>query len=84
MSKVGDPVESCPMKEEKKSFLEFSVADEEGKPLAGHRYRLELPDESVAEGIVGMDGKVRIDGVEKGSCKISFPELDKSSWEMKK
>ncbi len=81
---VGDPVESCPLKDEKKSWLEFSVTDEDGKPLGGHRYRLEHPDERTTEGVVGEDGKVRVEGVEKGKCKISFPDLDAKSWELKK
>lgn len=82
MSTMGDPVQSCPLKDKKPGWIEFKVVDEKGKPLSGHRYRLELADDNVAEGIVGEDGVVKIDGVEEGSGKISFPDLDAKTWEV--
>ncbi len=79
---VGDPVQGCPKKKANPGTIEFKVVGEDGKSLAGHRYRIELPDDNVAEGIVGEDGVVKIDGVEPGSAKISFPDLDAKSWEV--
>ncbi len=81
-NKVGDPVQSCQKKSSKPGTFEFKVVDEQGKPLAGQKYRLELPDEQVVEGVVGEDGVVKLEGVEKGSGKISFPDLDAKSWDV--
>lgn len=79
---VGDPVQSCQKKKANPGTIEFKMVDEAGKPLAGHRYRIELPDDNVSEGIVGEDGTVKLEGVEKGSAKISFPDLDAKSWDV--
>ena len=35
----------------------------------------------VAEGTLEEKGIARIEGFEKGTCKVSFPELDKEAWE---
>lgn len=81
-AKVGGTAQPCPAEEEKKGWIEFEVVDEDGKPIRGEHYRLELPDESIVEGIVGDDGKIRLEGIEPGQCKISFPDLDAKTWEL--
>ena len=58
------------------------MVDEENHPVAGLAYRITLPDgETVAEGTLDEKGFARVDGIEPGTCKITFPDLDKDAWE---
>lgn len=68
--------------EEKNSWIEIEMVNEEDKPVTGMAYRVTLPDgETVAEGTLDDKGYARIEGIEPGSCKITFPNLDKDAWE---
>lgn len=70
--------------EEKNSWIEIEMVNEEDKPVTGMAYRVTLPDgETVAEGTLDEKGLARVDGIEPGSCKITFPTLDKDAWEKK-
>ncbi len=67
--------------EQKKSWIEIEMVDEEDEPVPGEKYKITLPDDSVAEGTLDGKGFARIEGIEPGTCKITFPELDKDAWE---
>lgn len=62
-------------------WIEIVLTDDVGRPRAGERYRLLLPDRQTKEGVLDAKGRVRVDGLEAGSCKVSFPELDPDAWE---
>lgn len=66
---------------DKKSWIEIELVDEDDEPVPGEKYKVTLPDDSVAEGTLDNNGFVHIDGIEPGTCKITFPELDKDVWE---
>jgi len=59
------------------------MVDQEGKPAAGESYRLTLPDGTIHEGTLNKKGRDRVNGIDPGTCKITFPNLDKDSWEPK-
>lgn len=61
--------------QEEKTWVEFELVDEAGRPVAGEEYRIELPDGSTRRGRLGGDGRVRIDGIDPGDCTITFPGL---------
>jgi len=65
----------------KAGWVEIVLVDDEGQPAAGEHYRVRLPDGSVAEGLLGFDGILRLEGIDPGDCEVSFPELDAASWE---
>lgn len=67
--------------QKKTSWIEIELVDEDGKPVAGERYKIKLPDGSVADGTLGTDGLARVEGFEPGTCEISFPNLDRSAWD---
>jgi hypothetical protein len=69
------------IKEKKLVWIEIEMVDEAGAPVAGEKYKIELADGTVSEGTLGSDGKARLDGIEPGSCKVSFPDLDAEAWE---
>jgi type VI secretion system secreted protein VgrG len=60
---------------ETKTWIEIKLVDADNKEIPGERYRVELPDGTVAEGTLDGKGFVRIDGVEPGNAVISFPDL---------
>jgi len=71
-------------KEEKKdelSWIEIELVDEEDEPVPGKGYKITLSDDSVIEGTLDGEGFARHDGIPKGTCKVTFPELDKNAWE---
>jgi hypothetical protein len=68
-------------KAKKPSWIEIKMVDEDDKPVAGMPYRVTLSDNSVCEGTLDDKGFARIDGIEPGSCKVTFPGLDRDAWE---
>ena len=69
-------------KNPKKTWIEIELVDEEGKPVPGEAYEVTLPDGTqVASGSLDHKGFKRIEGIDPGSCKITFPRLDKDAWE---
>ncbi len=67
--------------ESKTSWIEVEMVGEDGKPRPGERYQITLPDGTVATGTLDEKGVGRVEGFEPGSCKITFPDLDKDAWE---
>ncbi|MEW5979686.1 MAG: type VI secretion system tip protein TssI/VgrG [Acidobacteriota bacterium] len=69
---------------EKKSWIEIELVDDQGKPVPGEKYRVTLPDgTTIDEGTLDDKGFARIDGIDPGTCKITFPNLDKDAWKPK-
>jgi hypothetical protein len=67
---------------EKKSWIEIELVDEDDNPVPGVAYRITLPDgESVAAGTLDDKGFARVEGIDPGTCKITFPDLDKDAWQ---
>ncbi len=69
---------------DKKSWVEIELNDEDGNPVPGEKYLVTLPDGStVASGTLDEKGKARVENIDPGSCKITFPDLDKDRWKKK-
>lgn len=67
--------------DEKVSWIELEMVDEQDEPVSGVKYQVKLPDGSEATGTLDNEGFARIDGIEPGQCEVTFPELDKDAWE---
>jgi hypothetical protein len=65
----------------KTSWIEIVLIDEDNNPVPGEHYQVTLPDDTVAEGTLDQNGFARIEGIPSGTCKITFPDLDKDSWQ---
>ncbi|MEJ7731159.1 MAG: hypothetical protein WKG00_18325 [Polyangiaceae bacterium] len=63
-----------------KAWIEVRMVDTEGRPLAGARYRITLPNHETREGILDATGVARLAGIEAGPCDVSFPEIHASEW----
>ncbi len=80
-AKPHKPPKNEEEKKVKNSWIEIEMVDEDGQPVPGLKYRVTLPDDSVSEGTLDGKGFARIEGIPPGSCKVTFPELDKDAWE---
>ena len=69
-----------PDKDKKKSWIEIEMVDEADNPVIGMAYRVTLSDNTVAEGTLNEKGVGRIEGIDPGNCKITFPRLDQDAW----
>jgi hypothetical protein len=77
------PAEEKEEEKEELSWIEIELKDEEDNPVPGEKYKVTLPDGSVAEGTLDAKGFARLDGIPKGNCKVTFPDIDKEAWEKK-
>ena len=81
--KAFKPKESEPGEEVETVWIEIELVGEDDKPIPGEAYRLTMPDETVKDGTLDENGFVRVEGIEPGSVKVTFPNLDKDAWEPK-
>jgi hypothetical protein len=65
---------------EETHFIELELLDDAGLPVADEAYFVELPDGSTKSGRTDAQGRARVEGVDPGTAKISFPDLDKKSY----
>jgi hypothetical protein len=64
-----------------KTWIEFRLVDMEGNPIPGKQYLVKLPDGSTQQGALDQAGRTRLEGIQPGTCTISFTELDMEAWE---
>ena len=67
-------------RQQEKHWVEIQMVDEMGVGVAGIAYKIIAPDNQEYTGMTDEDGCARVNNIPAGQCKISFPELDKSSW----
>ncbi len=67
----------------KKHWIEIVLVDREGKPVPGENYAVTVPGGQVITGSLNDKGRARIDGIDAGNCKVTFPNVDKDCWEPK-
>ena len=72
-----------PEEPEEEHWIELELVDDEGNPRAGERYFIELPDGSTKSGRLNSEGRARVEGVDPGTARISFPDLDRELYESK-
>ncbi len=74
-----EPATTAAEKQPEVTWFEVQLVDEKGDALAGARYKVELPDGSPREGKLDGRGRLRLDAIPKGECKVTFPDLEKSA-----
>ena len=68
----------------KKSWLEIELNDQDGEPVAGEPYEVRLPDgTAIASGTLDEHGRARIENIDPGTGKVTFPRRDASVWSKK-
>ncbi|MBK8258038.1 MAG: hypothetical protein IPK82_35900 [Polyangiaceae bacterium] len=66
-----------PIQPVKKTWIEVELLDEDGKPVATDLL-LTLPDGT--KKTLPIEGFVRIDNIDPGTCDIQFPKIDAREW----
>lgn len=61
-------------------FLELHLRDSDGAAVAFASFRVTAVDGSVRTGLLDGDGRVRLEGLPPGACRVSFPELHGDDW----
>ena len=68
-------------KRPKKTWVEIELIGMDGTPIPDERYRIELATGEVHEGVLDGRGRARVDGIDPGTAKVTFPALDGEAWE---
>ncbi len=88
---AGSPAQSCGspppadtvVSPDKKHWIAIELVDELGKHVPYEDYRITLPDGTPIEGTLDDRGRAKINGIDPGNCKVTFPNLDKELWKKK-
>ncbi len=68
--------------QQKKNYIEIEMKDDEGNPMGGLRYAVVLPDGStVADGTLDEKGYAKVENIDPGQCKVTFPDLHGDAWD---
>lgn len=57
------------------TWIGIELVREDGTPVAGERYRVEMEDGSVRTGRLDSSGRAELRGVPPGTCLVRFPCL---------
>lgn len=71
----GEPGEPPP-----DHWIGVKLVDNAGEPIAFQPFRLKLGDGSILEGTLDEKGYCRVEGVEKGTTQVSFPNINADEW----
>lgn len=71
----------APGEEVQTTWIEIELIDMDDKPVPGEPYRMTMADGTVHTGTLDEKGFARVEGLEPGSVKVTFPKLDKDAWE---
>lgn len=74
------PVLKKDIQDKELTWLGIELVDEQGQPVPGERYEVVLTDGSKRHGVLDGYGKGKVEGIEPGTCKVSFPRLDTEVW----
>ncbi len=64
-----------------KTWVEIELVDQDGNPVPNEKYRLVLPDGTVQEGTLDENGRAGAEGIDPGTCKVSFPDIHAKEWD---
>jgi type VI secretion system secreted protein VgrG len=72
---------ASPENKTKTHWIEIELVDEAGQPVPGEAYAIYLPDgTTVAEGTLDDKGRARVENIDPGTCRVTFPNLDSEAW----
>jgi hypothetical protein len=68
-----------PIVDEVTTWIDIELKDDEGKPVKNARYSILLPNGTTRTGRLDDNGKAREDGLDPGTCTVSFPDFEGAS-----
>jgi protocatechuate 3,4-dioxygenase beta subunit len=69
-----------PLNGKKKTWVEFELLDKNRHPVKGLSVEVTLPDGTIEKASLSEKGSFRRDGIDPGTCRIRFPDLDGREW----
>jgi hypothetical protein len=63
------------------TWITVRLVDEDDRPVGHARYRVTLPDGHIREGRLDANGSVHLDGIDPGTCEVTWPDYDGEAWE---
>ncbi len=65
-----------------KTWVEIQLVGEDGSPVPGVKYEITVPGkDQPIKGTLDAQGVGNVEGIDPGTCTITFPELDEEAWE---
>lgn len=77
---VGNKGGARPRKPTGSAWIDIILRDEDGRPVPGEAYRVELSDGGIVEGRLDSNGFAHISEIPSGNCHVTFTRLDQDSW----
>jgi hypothetical protein len=74
------PVRPAAAPRKELTWIEIELVDEKGKPVPAEAYSIELPDGTLRTGSLDAHGRARVDQIDPGMCKVTFPKIDGREW----
>jgi hypothetical protein len=62
------------------SWISVELVDDDGNPVPNMPFQVTDPDGKVWNATTNMAGKARLDGMNAGSCKVTFTTLEDVAW----
>ncbi|MEZ4456096.1 MAG: hypothetical protein R2882_06035 [Gemmatimonadales bacterium] len=59
------------------TWIGIELVDRNKKPVPYARFVVTPPGQTPIEGTLDVNGRVRIEGVDPGTCRVVFPNLDR-------
>jgi hypothetical protein len=75
------PLSTAPVRKTK-TWIAIELKDNDGNPVAGEPYRIELPDGRIIEGNLDGMGTAEVRGIDPGQCNVTFPSRAASTWNL--
>ena len=72
-----------PPEPEEDTWIEIELLDPDGNPIPNEQYQIELPGGSIRIGRLDSNGRAKVKGIDPGTCKVTFPNVDESIWKRK-
>jgi len=69
------------VKPKPKTWVAIHMKDDQGRPASGERYQIHLPDGTTQHGLLDEHGKARVEGIDSGTARVSFPDTDDDNWQ---
>ena len=64
----------------RRTWVEVELLDQNRRPVKGAKVEITLPDGSTTRGNLSSEGTLRVNGIDPGSCAVTFPDLDGREW----
>jgi hypothetical protein len=77
---AGGKAGQDPSKTTKKTWVEVELLDKQKRPIKGAKVEITVPDGTTVSGVLTDKGSFRTDGIDQGTCKVRFPDIDGREW----